>query len=173
MLDQALLPVYRWLRDTPLSHFVQTSQWTWPICESLHFIGLSMLIGTVGLFDLRLLGFARGVPLTAFHRLIPIGVVGFVINLITGILFVAGTPEQFLFNPAFRLKVLFILFAGVNISVFYLVVFRQIKGLGPGDMPPMAARIIGGISLSLWIGVMSAGRLLTFFRPFRLPVPGP
>jgi hypothetical protein len=170
MLDQALIPVYRWLSDTALSHFVQRSQWTWPICESLHFIGLSMLIGTVGLFDLRLMGFAKSVPLGAFHRLIPIGVAGFVINLITGILFVAGTPEQFLFNPAFRLKVLFIVLAGINISVFYLVVFRQIKGLGAGDTPPMAARIIGGVSLCLWIGVMTAGRLLTFFRPFRLPL---
>ena len=70
--------------------------------ESLHFIGMSVLIGTIGLFDLRLLGFARGVPYAALHRLIPVGIAAYTLNLLTGICFLSGTPDQYLFNPAFR-----------------------------------------------------------------------
>jgi hypothetical protein len=169
MLDQALLPLYRWLGDTAVSQFVRESVWVWPICESLHFVGLSLLIGTVGLFDLRLMGLARRVPMAAFHRLIPIGIAGFLLNLLTGILFLAGTPDQYLFNAAFRAKALFILLAGVNVSVFYLSAFRRIRALAPGEAAPLMARVIGGVSLSLWIAVIAAGRLLTFYRPFGLP----
>jgi hypothetical protein len=169
MLDQALLPVYRWLASTALSRLVRESPWIWPICESIHFIGLSALIGSVGLFDLRLLGVARRLPPAALHALIPIGLIGFAINAITGIFFLAGTPDQYLFNPAFRFKVVFILLAGANASVFYLTSFRTVQTLREGETAPLAARIIGGVSLSLWIAVIAAGRLLTFYRPFSLP----
>jgi hypothetical protein len=70
----------------PVARVMQTA-WGWPIAESLHFIGLSMLIGTVGLFDLRLLGVARRIPIAAMHRLIPWGLVGFGINATTASLF--------------------------------------------------------------------------------------
>jgi hypothetical protein len=169
VIDQLLFPLYLWLKSTSLSHFVRTSTWMWQTCESIHFIGLSLLMGTVGLFDLRLLGFAKLVPLRALHRLIPIGVFGFVINALTGICFLAGTPEQYLYNPAFRLKVVFILLAGVNIAVFYSTTFRRCCLVQPGEAAPLRARIIGGVSLCLWIGVISAGRLLTFYRPMHLP----
>ena len=70
-----------YLRHTPQGEFLRTAKWGWPIFESLHFLGMSMLLGTVGVFDLRLLGFARRIPIAALHRLIPIGIAGFVINL--------------------------------------------------------------------------------------------
>ena len=61
--------------------WVRHSQWAWQVLESLHFIGMSVLIGTIGLFDLRLLGFARGIPYAALHRLIPLGIAGYTLNL--------------------------------------------------------------------------------------------
>ena len=84
---------------------MRDSWWAWPTLESLHFIGMSVLIGTIGLFDLRLLGFARGVPYAALHRLIPVGIAGYTLNLLTGLCFLSGTPDQYLFNLAFRVKV--------------------------------------------------------------------
>lgn len=168
-LDHALVPVYWWFIGTSLSEFVLNSTWMWPFCESLHFIGLSLLMGTVGLFDLRLLGVARRVPLAAFHQLIPIGVSGFLICVATGICFVAGTPDQFLFNSAFKVKVALMLLAGLNVSVFYLTAFQSVRAVPSGGMAPMGARIMGGLSLSLWIGVIAAGRLLTFYRPIGIP----
>ncbi len=164
-MDEMLRTLQAALESTALSSFMRDWRWAWTICESLHFIGMSLLVGTIGLFDLRLLGFARTVPVAAMHRLVPIGIAGFTLNALTGICFLAATPDQYLFNAAFRAKVLFFAVAGVNILFFYTRQFRRLRDLGPGEQPPLPARIVGGVSLCAWIGVMSAGRLLTFFRP--------
>ena len=74
---------------------VMHSAWGWPLAESLHFIGLSLLIGTIGLFDLRLLGFGRRIPIAAMHRLIPWGLLGFGINLLSGLSFLMTEPDQY------------------------------------------------------------------------------
>jgi hypothetical protein len=162
---QTFLPLYTWLQSTDISWVMNNVQWAWPVCESIHFIGLSLLLGTVGFFDLRLLGFARRIPLAALHRLIPLGVGGFVMNAATGVCFLAGTPDQYFINAAFQAKVLFFLVAGLNVAAFYLLMFRRVRQVGPGEQAPLLARIIGGVSLCCWIGVMTAGRLLTFYRP--------
>jgi hypothetical protein len=164
-LDAALHVVDTTLRATPVGVFVRHSVWAWPVLESLHFMGMSVLIGTVGLFDLRLLGFARGVPFAALHRLVPLGIAAYTLNLLTGLCFLSGTPDQYLFNLAFRVKVSFMLVAGLNVLFFYSRVFGRLRTLAPDSAPPLGARIAGAVSLTMWIGVMSAGRLLTFFRP--------
>jgi hypothetical protein len=160
-----LRAVERTLYYTPMGELMRTSAWAWPTFESLHFIGMSLLIGTIGVFDLRLLGFARAVPVGALHRLIPLGLGGFALNLATGFCFICATPDQYLFNAAFRWKVVFLMVAGLNVLFFYTRVFRRIEAFSENLPPPLAARLVGGISLGAWIGVMSAGRLLTFFRP--------
>jgi hypothetical protein len=165
VIDELLHGLEMALASTSLSLFVRQSVWMWSICESLHFIGMSLLIGTIGMFDLRLLGFARGVPIAALHRLIPVGIAGFLLNAVTGFCFLSGYPDQYLFNSAFHVKAALILFAGFNILFFYSRVFRRLEQVGPDQQAPWPARIVGAVSLCAWIGVMSAGRLLTFFRP--------
>ena len=165
MTHETFRPIYQWLLATNVSWWMRNVYWAWPFCESVHFIGISLLIGTVGLFDLRLLGVAKRIPMAAFHRLIPIGICGFAMNFLTGLCFLAGTPDQYFLNRAFQFKVVFITLAGVNVAAFYLTMFRRVRMVGPGELAPLPARIIGGVSLGLWIGVMSAGRLLTFYRP--------
>jgi len=164
-MDELLTAVDVALRATALSDAMRQWRWLWPICESLHFLGLALLMGTVGLFDLRLMGLAPRVPVAALHRLIPVGIAGFVLNVVTGACFVAGTPEQYLFNAAFRVKVALMLIAGLNVAVFYRRVFEHLLALPPGAPLPAGARLAGAVSLTAWIGVMTAGRLLTFFRP--------
>ena len=104
-----LAPASRWiepiLRESPMGEYVRSSRWAWPVLESLHFFGMSLLIGTVGVFDLRLMGFARGIPYAALHRLIPLGISGFILNASTGLFFLSGTPDQYLYNRAFIVKV--------------------------------------------------------------------
>jgi hypothetical protein len=153
------------LESTPAGDFVNQYTWAWPIAESLHFIGLCLLVGTVGLFDLRLLGFVKQIPLPALHRLIPWGVLGFAINILSGSVFMAAAPFQYLYNESFYFKVSFLTVAGINIAVFYTMFYRKILTLGAGDNAPLGARVIGAVSLLMWIGVMCAGRLLTFYRP--------
>lgn len=164
-LNDQLRAVLNTLYYTPMGEFMRTSTWAWPLFESLHFMGMSLLAGTIVMFDLRLLGFARAVPVHAMHRLIPLGIFGFVLNLSTGICFICATPDQYLFNAAFRWKVIFITIAGLNVLFFYTRVFRRLEAFSENLPPPFAARLVGGISLGAWVGVMSAGRLLTFFRP--------
>ena len=157
-------PLEVWLKSTSLAELMHT-QWAWPIAESFHFFGLSLLMGTVGLFDLRLLGFAKRIPLAALHRLIPWGITGYVINVLSGISFFTAEPDQYLYNPSFQIKMVFMSLAGINVLLFYLTMFRKVRTCGPGENAPLPARIMGGASLAFWIGVMSCGRLLTFFRP--------
>lgn len=165
MFEEELRSLVTLLYYTPVGEFMRDSRWAWPVFESLHFIGMSMLIGTVGVFDLRLLGFGRRVPLAALHQLIPFGIAGFVLNATTGICFICATPDQYIFNMAFRVKLTLMLLAGLNVLFFYGRVFRHLAAIGERKAPPFGARLAGAVSLSAWVGVMSAGRLITFFRP--------
>jgi hypothetical protein len=152
-----------WLKTTHLSAFVTQSRWVWPASETLHFIGLAMLIGVVGLMDLRLLGMAKRLPFAPLHKLLPFGIAGFSICLGTGTLFFAGDPFQYIHNPVFWYKLLFIVLAGVNVLVFYVSgAFRNVEHLAAGEDAPLGAKVIAGASLLLWIGVMYLGRMLPF-----------
>ena len=84
----------------------------------------------------------------------------------TGFCFLSATPDQYLFNLAFRWKVTFITIAGLNVMLFfYTKVFRRLEAFAEHHAPPLGARFVGGVSLASWVGVMTAGRLITFFRP--------
>src|SRR6187399_803594 len=96
--------ITQFMLSTGIDNFVATQDWVWPVCEILHFFGMALLIGSVGLVDLRMLGIAKGVPIKALERFIPLGVIGFVINATTGFIFVAGNPvggpQEYLTNLA-------------------------------------------------------------------------
>ena len=148
----------------PVASLMRTP-WGWPIAESLHFICLSLLIGTVGLFDLRLLGLARRIPIAAMHRLVPWGLAGFGINLVSGLCFLMTEPDQYIYNPSFHWKVLFITVAGMNALAFYATSYRRVTAASASPDAPRTAKVIAAVSLTMWIAVMVAGRLLTFYRP--------
>lgn len=141
------------------------SPWGWPIAESLHFIGLSLLLGTVGVFDLRLLGMAPGVSLAALHKLVPWGVLGYSINVTTGIMFLTTAPDQYIYNPAFITKMLIMSGAGINMVVFYTTTSSAVKGTRPVAHALSRGKIIAAVSLSCWLGVIVCGRLITYYRP--------
>lgn len=140
--------------------------WAWPAAESLHFIGLTLLIGTVGLFDLRLLGVAKSIPAWALHRLAPYGIFGFALCLVTGFLFLMTEPDQYIYNPSFHYKTLFMLAAGLNASVFYSTSYRAALVRGETPAVPPHYKWFGFASLALWMLVIVTGRALTFYRPF-------
>jgi hypothetical protein len=155
-----------WVRSTDLHLFVIRHEWVWPLCETLHYLGLSLLLGTVGLFDLRVLGMAKGIAPRAIHRLIPWGVAGYAVNVLTGIVFFFGHPDQYFYNNAFRFKALFMAVAGVNILLFYSTrLFDQMKSVSPGGRAGLIIKVVAGLSLSMWLAVLVCGRLLTFYRP--------
>jgi len=160
-MEQALLS---FAHTTGIYAFMH-SAWGWPVVESLHFTGLCLLIGTVGVFDLRLLGLAPGVPIDALHRLVPLGVAGFIVNVFSGILFLASAPDQYLYNPAFQSKLLVITLAGINMLLFYRIANPSLAATEAHGVVNPAARIMAGLSLSCWVLVIVCGRLITYYRP--------
>ena len=141
--------------------------WAWPLCESLHFIGMAMLVGVAGVIDFRLLGMAKGLPLAPLQRLMPWAALGFAINLITGFVFIAGNPRQYIGPPlslSFAAKMLFILLAGLNVLLFYITgLKRLVDRVEAGHDAPLGAKVSAAVSLFLWVGVMYWGRMLQFF----------
>ena len=156
------------LKGTLAAAFMRTD-WGWPTVESIHFIGLTLLFGTIAVWDFRLLGLANRVPIAAFHRLVPFAVVGFAINAASGSMFLMTEPNQYVYNPAFQFKMLLVAIAGLNVLVFYVAVFRRFKAPAPHVGTPTVARIFGAVSLICWTGVIICGRLITFYRPYPCP----
>ena len=146
-------------------HAFMHSAWGWPLVESLHFFGLCLLLGTVGVFDLRLLGLGRGIACADLHRLVPYGVAGYGLNVFTGGLFLVSAPDQYLFNPAFQVKLLLMIVAGINVLLFYGTTVAAVKSTAAGHGVLFRARLMGLVSLLCWSGVIICGRLITYFRP--------
>ena len=152
------------VEQSALSQFLRANPWFWPTSEILHFIGLALLVGVIGTFDLRMLGVGKRVDIDSLHALIPWGVFGFAVNLITGTLFFVCLPRAYIGNPVFLAKIGFIALAGANVLLFYVTgVFRRVKELKPGEDAPPPAKLIAASSLVLWIVVMFCGRLMPFF----------
>jgi hypothetical protein len=160
-IEDALL---QFSQGTGIYDFMNTP-WGWPFMESLHFIGLSLLLGTVGLFDLRMLGFVQAIPLAALHKFIKFGVAGFVINATTGLMFVSSVPDQYLYNPSFQTKMAFLLMAGLNMLLFYAWGYRAAIKSDATLEAQRLGRVFALVSLICWLGVVTGGRLITFYRP--------
>jgi len=156
-----------WVRSTELHAFVQHYEpRLCPLLQTLHLCGLMLLNCTFRFFDLRALGLAKGIPLQTIHRLIPWGIAGYIGNILLGIVFFSGHPEQYFYNNAFRLKLLFMAVAGANILAFYgTSAFGEMKKLPANANAPLRIKLIAGTSLCAWVAVLICGRLITFNRP--------
>ena len=159
-----VIAVSKWLESTSVSWAVRGGvPWIWPACETLHFIGLCMLVGVIGAVDLRLLGALRGIPIRALERLVPWAVAGFILCAATGTLFYIGAPGQYYTNNIFWTKIAFIAGAGANVLVFYASGVARVVDRLPADAnTPLSAKLIGATSLVLWLGVVLWGRMLPF-----------
>ena len=150
------------LGHSPLNHFMITVGPAFPTCETLHFIGLSLLFGSLLLVDLRAMGFFKEMPLIALHRLVPLAIAGFAINLVTGVLFVAYDPPTYFGNSAFLWKMVLVGLAGVNALAFEFAVFRPLVAGNAAIEQGMLIKVLAALSLLLWSGVLIAGRLIPF-----------
>jgi hypothetical protein len=145
-----------------MSVWINESTWVWPLCETLHFIGLSLLLGVTGFFDLRLMGFFRRVSIGAAKELMPLALVGFAINLATGAVFLIGLPDQYLHNRIWWFKAGFIVLAGLNALVYETKLSAKVLALEPGADTPGPVKLIGLVSLASWLAVLYCGRMLPF-----------
>jgi hypothetical protein len=143
-------------------HFIISySRWIWPLVEDFHFVGLILLLGTVGILDLRILGFFKQLPVGPLQRFIPWGIAGLVINVLTGFLFFVGMPYFYVFNWIFQLKILAVALAAANLLFFHSTgIFSRWAELGAGDDAPGSAKLVAASSLVLWIAVVIIGRYI-------------
>jgi hypothetical protein len=151
-----------WLENTFIANAIRTIPWLYPTFETGHYIGLSLLVGGIMLIDLRVLGFARALPLKSMIGLLPFVWVGFAINVFTGsMLFIYGATS-FGVNHAFWLKMTFVVLAGLNALAFDLSVRRSKTDWVGADLPPPYVKVFATLSFVLWLCVVTTGRWMAY-----------
>ena len=145
-----------------LTQWIQATYWLWPILEIFHFFGLTLLMGGLIIVDLRMIGFLSYIGLEEVKKLLPLVIFGFLVNLITGVLFLFGDPSRYSINIGFQIKMILVLLAGCNAAIYHLKVEPLFSNLNLTDRLPLAIKITGFTSLTLWAGVLLLGRLIPY-----------
>lgn len=153
-----------WLGGTSWSVSLLESLYVWPLLESTHVLGITLFVGTTAMMDLRLVGWGfRDVPVTEFtRRLLPWTRLGFGLMLATGLLIFYSNPVRYYHNIFFRIKILLLLAAGLNVWWFHSKTHREVGEWDRSVLPPRAARIAGLVSLIAWACVVVAGRMIAY-----------
>jgi hypothetical protein len=143
-----------------------TSWWIVPVWKTLHYVAIAVAVGVVALIDLRIFGVAKAVPLRPLQRLMPWAAAAFAVAAASGYALLRINPANSFgppVNVAFAAKVLFILLIGLNDILYFATgLKRQVDGVGAGEPASASAKIVAGVSLALWAGVLYWSRMLTF-----------
>ena len=138
--------------------FVQDTSWVWPACETLHFVGLCLLFGVVMTVNLRLLGVGRTVlSFPALYQLLPLGMLGFALNLITGMMFFVATPEQYT-GFLFFLKMALVVAGALNL--LYFMLWKTPSNIRQGDNAPIVTKLVAASAILIWVAVVFCGHML-------------
>lgn len=154
--------ILAWIESSGLGNTVRDVAWIFPTLETVHFMGLCVLFGSLMVVDLRLLGVAKFIPMRPALKFVPIAIGGFCVNLLSGIGFFFSDPFRYYPNVAFRLKMLLILIAGLNALWFQFVELPKVRDLQPGEQTTLTVKFVAALSLLLWIGVIIAGRFMPY-----------
>ncbi|HUC29906.1 MAG TPA: DUF6644 family protein [Candidatus Acidoferrum sp.] len=159
-----MLAFCKWIEQTSVGSAIRESLWLFPAIETAHLLGMAMLVATITLFDLRLLDWMKRPERVSElgRRLLPWSWIGFTVQVITGALLFSSEAVKVYGNPAFRLKMLLILVAGVQVLIFHLGFYRKAASWHERSSLPIAVKVAGGLSILLWVGVVTAGRFIGF-----------
>jgi|ERR1051326_872621 hypothetical protein len=142
-----------WLRES-------SSVWAYPTFIFLHALGMGFLVGTSMVVDLRLLGFAKGVPLGPMKKFFPALWFGFCVSAASGFVLTIIDIKKWLGDPLFYIKLSLIALAMLMGRLIWTRVFRDASG---DDIPvPAGARGLAAASLFLWVAAITAGRLTAY-----------
>jgi hypothetical protein len=147
---------------SPLNEWIQATYWLWPVMEITHFIGLALLMGGLLMVDLRMLGLFKSLSLAATHKVLPIVLFGFALNLTTGILFFVGDPMRYSVNVGFQIKMLLVLLAGANALLFHSRYWLNAQSSIAVALNRVDERLVAAMSLGLWTAVLLLGRLIPY-----------
>jgi uncharacterized membrane protein len=160
----SFLAFFEWMANTPWSVALRESLYMYPLIESTHVLSLTLFVGLAVMLDLRLLGLTlKNVPVSEMlDRVLPWTKVGFAIMIVTGALLFFAIPVRNYQNLFFRIKVIMLLLAGLNVWLFHTRVERRIADWDLDPVAPKAARVAAGVSLFLWAGIVVAGRMIAY-----------
>jgi hypothetical protein len=137
--------------------------WLYPAVEVVHILGFVLLVGSVLMFDLRVLGLSRAVSVRGLARhLLPWSVAALLLILPTGLLMFAAHAGDFLANRAFQLKMALLVAAGLNAAFFHTGPYQSVAAWDTNAAAPIGARISVAASMVLWIAIIACGRLLAY-----------
>jgi hypothetical protein len=144
--------------------FMAESATAFPWVESVHVAAITTVIGVIAIVDLRLIGVAsKSYSVSRLTKaLLPLTWVGFALAVVTGLLLFASQPVTYFNNFAFRMKMVLLVAAGLNMVVFHLITMRGIA-LWDRDAPvPGAAKAAGVLSIIIWVLIVVCGRWIGF-----------
>lgn len=156
----------QWIYTTRLSVSIRESTWVFPIIESIHTLGIVLVVGTVSIFDLRLLGLImRREPVSRIGRqVLPWTWTGFIVMFISGLLLSIAESATNYHNVAFRIKLLLLVLVGLNPLIFHLTIYRSVNSWDIANVTPLRARAAATCSLVLWTGIIVAGRMIAYLH---------
>lgn len=144
------------LEASALGGFARGSAWAYPAANLLHLMGLVLLLGSIGLLDLRIAGLFRSLPLAPLARILrPFGVAGLVALLVGGAVMFAADAGPLVGSSLFRWKMLLVAIALANALLFNFLWRQEMEA-------PASLRVMAIVSLSLWLLVAALGRLIAY-----------
>ena len=153
------------LYDSHIGTLIRESDYAFPIIESVHVLAVTLLIGTIALLDLRMLGLVlRHISITRIARAVfPLTWSGFVVMSISGFLLFWAEAAKNYSNPAFRIKLILLVLVGLNPLIFHTTIYRRVHEWEILAISPWRARASAIASLTLWTGILAAGRAIAYF----------
>ena len=157
-------PFWQALHDSAVGTVIRENGLVFPWLEAVHVMAITTVVGSIAIVDLRLLGVAStSYPVSRLTRsLLPLTWIAFAFAFATGALMFTSQPQTYLDNLAFRMKMVMLLAAGLNMAVFHLLTLRGLP-LWDRDAPvPAAAKAAGILSILIWITIVALGRWIGF-----------
>ncbi|HEX4985170.1 MAG TPA: DUF6644 family protein [Burkholderiales bacterium] len=146
-----------------LAAAMRDSLWLYPAVETLHILGFCVLVGAVMLFDLRVLGAGKRMPIRMLARqLLPWSLAALLLIVPTGLLMFASAASDLVANRAFVVKMLLLMLAGTNAAAFHLGAFRTVARWDRDVAAPAAAKLHALASMAIWAAVVACGRLIAY-----------
>ena len=153
------------IEGSSLATFVKDAVWAYPALETVHIIGLGLLFGAIIAFDLRVLGLNKSLPLSQLGRhLLPWVWTGFALNATSGVLLFASDALEFSSNPALWAKLSLIVLAGVNALYFQARIMPSATAWEANTATPTRARLSAMLSMTLWLAIIVAGRMIAYVK---------
>lgn len=144
-----------------ISAAMRDSAWLYPSVEIVHILGFTLLVGSVLMFDLRVLGLSRGISVRALARhLLPWSFASLVLVVPSGLVMFAAFAEDLISSRVFTIKMGLVFAAAINTAIFHTGPYRSVAHWDTGATAPVGARLSVALSIVLWIGVIACGRLL-------------